>query len=221
MPCALSTADPNSTPGFQRKDRSRTPRCRRTEHETLPRSLPSRDSPSRLIVSTRYPRFAMTGRGFAPSDSAAWLVSSTRSRFTALRIGDDAVPSVALRMIDLVSRVASVQCRTGQLEGADRTAGRLMGLARWLVRSHGDQSDSHMLLSEAYFQMSKNARERKDYPAIEQALSQALESAREAVRLDPGRQDARHFVDRLLPRLAFFEDICLSGPSPAAQVGIR
>jgi eukaryotic-like serine/threonine-protein kinase len=157
-------------------------------------------------------------------DTEAWaqsLVSSIRSRFVALAIGDDAVPAVALRMMDLVSSVASAQRRTGQLKGADRTAGRLTGLARQLVRSHGDQSDSHMLLSEAYFQMSKNAWEREDYPAIQQALRQALESAREAIRLDPERQDARHLVDRLLPRLAFFDGGRSSGLSPAAQVGIR
>jgi hypothetical protein len=142
-------------------------------------------------------------------DSQGWassLVSNAGSRCISLGMGGDEIPAVAVKMIDLISGVASAQRRSGQLRDADRTADRLTQFALRLVRSYGDKPESHMLLSEGYFQVSKNAWQREDYPAIEQALRQALESARNAVRLDPQHQEARTFVDRLLPRLALFED---------------
>ncbi len=114
-------------------------------------------------------------------------------------------PKVALKLTDLVKYRAAAQRRIGRLGDADGTVGWLMAFARRLVRDWPDQSESHMVLSEAHLQVSKNAWKREDYPTIERALRQALESARHAVSLDPRHEGARRLVDSLLPRLALFD----------------
>jgi hypothetical protein len=80
-----------------------------------------------------------------------------------------------------------------------------MAFARMLVEHYPRKPESHMVLSEAHFQVSKNAWKRYDYPVIEQGLRQALASAREAAKLAAQREDVRHLVDRLIPRLVFFD----------------
>ena len=115
------------------------------------------------------------------------------------------VPVHGSKLVEFAIITAAGQRRMGQLKDADLTARRLMAFARRLVQDYPSQPESHMVLSEAYFQVSKNAWKREDYPAIEQELRQALDSARHAVRLNPQREDARHFVDRLLPRLVQFD----------------
>jgi hypothetical protein len=64
-----------------------------------------------------------------------------------------------------------------------------------------------MLLSEAHLQVSKNAWKRGDFPAIERALRQSLESAGHARDLDPRHEGARLLVDRIAPRLALFDAV--------------
>ena len=141
-------------------------------------------------------------------DPDAWaetLVWSICSRCSAQGLDAATVPVHGSKLVEFAIITAAGQRRMGQLKDADLTARRLMAFARRLVQDYPSQPESHMVLSEAYFQMSKNAWKRKDYPAIEQELRQALDSARHAVSLNPQRKDARHLVDRLLPRLVLFD----------------
>jgi hypothetical protein len=133
------------------------------------------------------------------------LVSSIRSRCRAFGLDERLAPNVALKLTGIVTGRAAEQRRIDQLRAAEGTVGRLMAFARRLVRHYPDQPESHMVLSEAYLQVSKNAWKREDYPAIERALRQALESARHAAHLDPRYEDARLLVERIVPRLALFD----------------
>ena len=141
-------------------------------------------------------------------DPDAWaesLVSSIRWGSTALGLDECAVPNVALGMMDPAISKAAEQRRIGRLGDAEVTVGRLMAFARRLVQHYPSQPESHLVLSQAHFQMSKNPWKREDYAAIEQALRKALESARYAVSLNPEHENARQLVKALLPRLALFD----------------
>jgi len=150
-------------------------------------------------------RSGLTRREDDPEAWAEALFGLITLRCSAAGLDAAAVPTRVYKLIDFASTTAAEQRRIRRLTDAEVTAARLMALARRLVRSYPSHPESHVVLSEAYFQVSKNAWKREDFPAIEQALRQALESARRAVSLAPQREDTRHFVDRLLPRLAMFD----------------
>ena len=97
---------------------------------------------------------------------------------------------------------AADQRRFGQLDDARRTADQLLAIARQLVREFPDWADSFIVLSDAYCQISKNAWKYEDYDTIERSLGQAVEAARHALELEPGREDARRLAVKLAEKLA-------------------
>ncbi len=164
-----------------------------------------------LVVATVMPfpwEAGLSGESNDPNEpeaSAEPLLSSFRSRCRALGLDERLAPNVALKLADLVTIRAAEQRRIGRLGDADGTVRGLMVFAWRLVRDHPDQPESHMILSVAYLQVSKNAWKREDYPAIERALRQSLKSARHARDLDPRHEGARLLVEKIAPRLALFD----------------
>jgi eukaryotic-like serine/threonine-protein kinase len=148
---------------------------------------------------------SLTGSTHDPEAWAEALVGLIRTRCSAQGLDAAAVPTLGFKLMDFAGSTSAEQRHIGRLADAERTAARLMGFARWLVQNYPVQPESHMVLSEAHFQVSKNAWAREDHAAVEQALRQALESARHAVSLSPQREDARRLVDRILPRLVVFD----------------
>jgi eukaryotic-like serine/threonine-protein kinase len=147
----------------------------------------------------------LKGNAHDPEAWAEALVGLIRSRCSAQDLDAAAVPRHGFKLMDLASSTAAEQRKIGRLADAELTAARLMAFGRRLVEHYPGQAESHMVLSEAHFQVSKNAWKHKDLRLVEEALRQALKSARHAVSLNPQREDARHLVDRLLPRLVVFD----------------
>jgi tetratricopeptide (TPR) repeat protein len=113
------------------------------------------------------------------------------------------------KIVALLVDSLSVRCaghrHAGQMVEARLMEDRMLALGRDLVSRHPDEPSAHLALSEAYVQASKNAWQPEDDSAIERALRQAVESARQATRLDPSSEQAQRCVDRLLPRLVMFD----------------
>jgi hypothetical protein len=86
-------------------------------------------------------------------------------------------------------------------EEARRTADKMLALGKDLVERHSDQPMAHLVLSEAYFQLSKNAWRIEDRATVRLTLRRSLDSALRARSLDPESKDARHLAGILQRRL--------------------
>jgi tetratricopeptide (TPR) repeat protein len=170
--------------------------------------LYSNDNPfSYSYASTHAPRFE--------DDPEAWartIVSAVRQRCSSLgRIDEagaatDVAPSalmekVAKSLVEKAATRATWERRSGRIRDSRRTAEMLLAIARRLVIEFPDRADSHIVLSEAYTQFTKNAWRPYDREAIVQSMGKAIEAARDAVKLDPAREDARKLVVKLSERL--------------------
>ncbi len=115
------------------------------------------------------------------TDSDGWaesLVSATRSRCAALGLDEASLIKVSFKVIDPVASAAACLRGAGQLDVAETTVARFMAFARRILREYPGRPESHMILSEAYFQDSKNAWKRDDRLRVERSLRQALDSAK-------------------------------------------
>ncbi len=87
------------------------------------------------------------------------------------------------------------------LEDARHTVTCLDAFARALVRSFQGEADSHAALSAAYEQASKNAWPLDDFATIEMSLLEAINEAKEALRLDPTNTYRRFRIAGLQDKL--------------------
>jgi hypothetical protein len=153
----------------------------------------------------------LAGTCDGPEARAEAIVSALRERCKALGLADSMVTKGGTILSDQAVCTAADQRKLGQLDDARRTADQLMAIARRLVRDFPDRAESSIVLSDAYCQISKNAWKYDDYDTIERSLGQAVEAARHALELDPGREDSRRLAVKLAEKLAAFR----AGREPA------
>jgi Protein kinase domain len=123
---------------------------------------------------------------------------------------DDADPDVAARQsamdgrlaIDNLAALASTIRRQGHTEEAGRIASRLLALGKRLAQTYRQQPASHLALSDAYLQFSKEGWKSEDLASIEMNVTFALDAAHKALLLDMTSEDSQQTVYRLQQRLA-------------------
>ena len=102
---------------------------------------------------------------------------------------------------DELATHASKQRGAGHLHDSETTTALMFALGHRLVRDFPQHPSSHMLLSEAFRQQSKNGWPREDYPAIRLALSKSVEILEHAVLLDPDDFDIQRMLRDCKERL--------------------
>jgi hypothetical protein len=105
-------------------------------------------------------------------------------------------------VMDHLGTIASHFRRHGRTEEARRITARMLALANRIVAAYPRESCAYLAISDTYFQMSKDARERDDRASVTAYLKQALGAAQWALVLDPNREGAQHMVNDLQRRLA-------------------
>jgi tetratricopeptide (TPR) repeat protein len=119
---------------------------------------------------------------------------------TSIVDGSESARMLALLVESLISQTLRMR-HTGKLNEARLAADRMVGFGRLLVGQHADQPRAHLILSEAYFQVSKNCWCIDDRAAVERNLRLAIASANRALTLDSNSHDARHCVEARQRRL--------------------
>jgi hypothetical protein len=104
-----------------------------------------------------------------------------------------------------------------RFEAGEKTAEFLMNLANQLVRDFPQDARSHILLSEAFLQQSKNAWRRNDHPGIRQALTRSVESLERGLVRDPDNREIRRLLRDREARLAKLAE---SGVAPVPRAGL-
>ena len=89
------------------------------------------------------------------------------------------------------SRIATGQRAMGQLEAAERTAARMLDVARGLVERWPERAACASFLANAYQQTAKNAWQYQDVPAVDRWLRRSIEACRRAVALAPNHERYR------------------------------
>jgi tetratricopeptide (TPR) repeat protein len=103
-----------------------------------------------------------------------------------------------------LATTASQLRRLGRLDEAKLVADRLLAFGRLVVNRYPDSPDTHLVLSEAYIQLNKNAWQINDWPAIQRNLELAIEVNRQALSLDPNHEVARSFMEQRQRKLKKF-----------------
>jgi serine/threonine protein kinase len=139
-----------------------------------------------------FARIAMTPRDASesyPRSPALW----DSARFMASAIGFDSasLPGVGWALVVSEGEEAALCRRTNRLDRARDIVSGLDEFARQLVAQYPQDPFAHLALSEAYCQISKNAWREADSSEVEDALRQALDSARRALALDPRNAEAQ------------------------------
>jgi tetratricopeptide (TPR) repeat protein len=101
-----------------------------------------------------------------------------------------------------LSELASHYRRHGQPDEARRIVARMLALGNYLITTCPGEPWAHLALSDAYFQMSKDGWQTKDWGTIEDNLKLGLDAALRASTLDPSREPAQRKVSDLQRRLA-------------------
>ena len=106
------------------------------------------------------------------------------------RDGANALSDVKLDRLRLhfVNRI-TWECRSRRIDEAQWLAERMHALARLFVAKNPAKPTAHLMLCAALTQMAKQCWETNDLVSVERNWTLAIQSAREAVRLDP--QNAR------------------------------
>jgi hypothetical protein len=119
------------------------------------------------------------------------IIAGLESRCRDLRVYPALLPMAARWAAFVLSCTGAAQRRAGLHDDARWTTAVLSSFARKLERTDPGEAEFHLILSEAFVQVSKSGWEHEDYPAIEHALRQALAAAATAVSLAPRNADAR------------------------------
>jgi len=166
----------------------------------------------RALAELAFRRSGLGRPGIPPDDPgvddktwAGSVVRFLRNRCPGLGLADTTVPAIAWAMNELIGGAAVDQRRVGRFNDACRTAGRMKALARTLATLYPDHTEPALILCEAYLQDAKNAWRSDDHAAVQQALRKSLEAAIRASSIDPGSEEAHHFVVDRRQRLARLE----------------
>ncbi len=116
-------------------------------------------------------------------------------------IGPSEEAEAGYALITYLFKMAAAQRHDGKREDARRTADRMLSLGRLLVERRPSQPASHIAISEAYMQLSKNAWRFDDQAAVERNLKLAVDATQHALALDPGDEHARFLFEQRQQRL--------------------
>jgi hypothetical protein len=138
-----------------------------------------------------------------PESGASTLISAIRDRCSILGLADSVVPATICVVTNSAMEAASAQRNDGsRLDDAHATAGRLIVLARRLVKEYPNSAVSYYVLSHAHDQIKKNAFKANDHNLVEEALGHAVEAAQKSLALDPDLLETRRHLDKLTDQLA-------------------
>jgi serine/threonine protein kinase/tetratricopeptide (TPR) repeat protein len=108
----------------------------------------------------------------------------------------------ALQLTDRLFPLASLFRQIEDIDRAERIADRIMALARYFLAKHPDQPAAHLILSQAYGQLYKNASRKGDDATVAANMKLALAAAQHASLLNPNNEVAQRAVYDLERRLA-------------------
>jgi eukaryotic-like serine/threonine-protein kinase len=137
-----------------------------------------------------------------PESGASTLISTIRDRCSELGLADSMVPPTIYVVTTSADEAASEQRNHGRLDDARAIAGRLVVLARRLVREYPNSAHSYRVLSTAHDHIKKNAFKASDHNLVEEALGHAVEAAQKSLALDPDLLETRRHLDKLTDQLA-------------------
>jgi tetratricopeptide (TPR) repeat protein len=142
-----------------------------------------------------FARIAITPRAASeahPHSSSLW----DSAHFMAETIGIDStsLPEIGWKLVMAESPEAALCRQTDRLDRARDIVSGLEEFARQLVAQYPQDPFAHLAMSEAHVQISKNAWRGAGPAEVEDALRQALDSARRALALDPRNVEAQRAV---------------------------
>ena len=136
--------------------------------------------------------------------AAEAMIQALEARCKLINDNHVFLPYAALKVANLAMARGSIQRTEDRLKDARWTVACFVAFAKSLASRYPDESNFHLILSEAFEQGSKNARKTEDLPAVEDLLRKALTEARIALRLAPDNTFARLIVAGLQDKVARF-----------------
>jgi tRNA A-37 threonylcarbamoyl transferase component Bud32/tetratricopeptide (TPR) repeat protein len=131
-------------------------------------------------------------------DPGAWtvaLVSKIRERCAKLGIDKSIEIATVRTLFGEAFDDAALLRKRGRLDIAKAAAERMVALSQWLVREYPANPQSHLLASDAYHQIKKNAFAAGDSSLAIESLGKAIEAGKRALALNPGSGELRESLD--------------------------
>jgi serine/threonine protein kinase len=113
------------------------------------------------------------------------MVDSIHQEAQAIGIGHPDIPAIALQVGGEIVRGCAAERRWERVDPSRDSAKRFLAFAEQVARAYPDRAQSHFLVSEGHFQVSKNAWYFDDKQGAVEALRRAVAAMRHAADLDP------------------------------------
>jgi serine/threonine protein kinase/tetratricopeptide (TPR) repeat protein len=133
-------------------------------------------------------------------DAERWAELVGRCLSSSPAVIDTSKDNIYILIVRLTERIG-LQRRLGKIDEARRAADRLHAFARLVTARYPGEPAAHVLLSESFTQMAKNAWYPFNRAAVERNWKLALDEARRALEIDPQNAHAISRVADLQKRL--------------------
>jgi tetratricopeptide (TPR) repeat protein len=129
------------------------------------------------------------------------IVESLAQEARKIGFSDPDIPEIAITVSHGVHIACSAKRRLKQLDQAEDIVQRFVAFAERLAAIYPDRAATHIVLSDAYAQVTKNAWQRDDDLEASRNLHKAYAAAQRAAQSDPQSLDAQHLMTRLEAKL--------------------